>query len=164
VRRWADFEAAAPELAALGRACLERFGFVYVGTLRRDGGPRVNPVEAHIVDGNLVHVMVPWTLKARDLMRDARAFVHTPVVDATRGEGEFKLRGRAVEIRDRGLRDAVANAVERKSGWRPGDDWRFFTVDIESAAFHRWDEEENLHHVLRWTPMRGVEASTRTYL
>jgi hypothetical protein len=49
--RWADFEEAAPELAALGRERIERFGFVFLGTIRSDGGPRINPVEAHLVEG-----------------------------------------------------------------------------------------------------------------
>ena len=52
--RWADFEVAASELATLGRERFERFGFLFVGTVRRDGGPRVNPVEAYVVDGHLV--------------------------------------------------------------------------------------------------------------
>jgi hypothetical protein len=44
--RWADFEVAASELATLGRERFERFGFLFVATVRKDGGPRVNPVEA----------------------------------------------------------------------------------------------------------------------
>jgi hypothetical protein len=43
---WAEFERAVPELAALGRERIERFNFVLIGTPRRDGAPRINPVEA----------------------------------------------------------------------------------------------------------------------
>ncbi len=40
--RWADFETAAPMLAAQGRELIERFRFVLVGTIRRraDGDHR----------------------------------------------------------------------------------------------------------------------------
>jgi hypothetical protein len=163
--RWAEFEEEAPELAALGRERIEEFGFVFIGTVRKDGGPRVNPVEAHLIEGDLVHALVPWTLKAHDLRRDPRAFLHTPVRDAALGEpGEFKLRARAVEIRAPGFRRTVADALEAKSGWRPPDEWYLVAMEIESAVFHRYDEREDIHHVLRWTPERGVEASTRTYL
>jgi hypothetical protein len=163
--RWAEFEEEAPELAALGRERIEEFGFVFIATVRKDGGPRVNPAEAHIVEGNLVHALVPWTLKALDLRRDPRAFLHTPVRDAARGDpGEFKARARAVEIGDPRFRQTVADAVEAKSGWRPTDDWYLVTMEIESAVFHRYDAKEEVHHVLRWTPRRGVEVSTRTYL
>lgn len=74
--QWANFEAAAPLLAAHGRELIERFRFVLVGTIRSDGTPRISPVEAHIVRGHLMLVMIPGTLKARDLLRD-RAFSST---------------------------------------------------------------------------------------
>src|ERR671922_49142 len=97
MRRWADFEQEAPELAALGRERIEQFGFVFLGTVRKDGGPRVNPAEAFIVEGHLALSLIPGSLKARDLLRDPRAFLHTPVVDRHLGApGEFKLRGHAV--------------------------------------------------------------------
>jgi hypothetical protein len=165
MRRWGDFEEAAPELAALGRERIERFGFVFIGTVRKDGGPRVNPVEAHLLESDLALCMIRDSLKALDLLRDARAFLHTPILDAASGApGEFKLRGRAVPIEDAALRSALADAIESRSGWRPTDEWRSFTVDVESAVFHRYDEEAEVHRVLRWTPERGLERSTRTYL
>ena len=165
MRRWADFEEAAPELAELGRARIERFGFVFLGTVRKDGGPRVSPVEAHLVAGHLAVATIPGSLKALDLNRDSRAFLHTPVLDAQRGApGEFKLRARAIEARDQALRDAVADTFEREGGWRPLEDWRIWTMDVESAVFHAFDEAEKLHRMLVWTPERGLERSTRTYL
>ena len=41
---WGEFEAAEADLAALGRRRLEEPGVVLVGTLRRDGWPRISPV------------------------------------------------------------------------------------------------------------------------
>jgi hypothetical protein len=165
MRTWADFEREAPELATLGRERIEQFGFVFLGTIRRDGGPRVNPAEAHIVERHLVLVLIPWSLKARDQRRDSRAFLHTPVIDAALGTpGEFKLRGRAREVEEGVLREAVAGTFQRRSGYRPPEDWLHLTMDIESAAFLRYDQEADLHRMLVWTPERGLEASTRTYL
>lgn len=165
MRRWADFEESAPGLAAIGRELIEQFGFVFVGTIRKDGGPRVNPVEAWIVDGHLAVCMIWRSLKALDLLRDPRAFLHTPVTDRLLGTpGEFKARAKAIEIREDALREAVADTLERGSGWRPPERWHYFTMDIESAALHRYDEKDDVHHMVRWTPERGVEASTRTYL
>jgi hypothetical protein len=163
--RWADFAQAAPEVAAPGAKLIEDFGFVFLGTVRKDGGPRVNPAEAHLVEGDLAHVLLPRSLKALDLLRDPRAFLHTPVLDRVYARrGEFKVRGRAVVIADRALRERVADTVEQRSGWRPPDDWRFFTIDVESGAFLRYDEDAEVHRVLLWTPERGLESSTRTYL
>jgi hypothetical protein len=72
------------------------------------------------------------------------------------------VRARTLPVSDGDLRSAIADAIERRGGYRPPDDWHFFTIDVESAAFHDYDEAEDIHHVRRWTPMRGYEASTRT--
>jgi Pyridoxamine 5'-phosphate oxidase len=142
---------------------MERFGFVFLGTVRKDGGPRVNPVEAHLVEGELTHALMPRSVKALDLLRDPRAYLHTPVLDAELGRpGEFKLRGRAVPVEDETLRDAIRDDVERSGGWRPPVDWRFFRFEIESAAFHEYDEAHDIHVLKRWTPERGYEATTRS--
>jgi hypothetical protein len=141
---------------------MERFGFVFLGTVRKDGGPRVNPVEVHFVGGELTHALLPTSVKAGDLLRDPRAYLHTPVLDAALGRpGEFKLRAHALSIEDEGLVAAVQDAIEARSGWRPPADWRFFRQEIESAAFHEFDEATKAHVLKRWTPERGYEAMTR---
>jgi len=147
--RWVDFEEAAPELAKLGRERLERFGFLFVATVRADGGPRVNPVEAYVVDGHLVLNMMWRSLKALDLLRDPRAYLHTPITDRLGAPGEFKLTGRALPIDDRALRGASADAIEAKIDWRPPERSHFFTVDIERAAFITY-EEDGTKHVEIW--------------
>ncbi len=136
--QWANFEAAAPLLAAQGRELIERFRFVLVGTIRSDGTPRISPVEAHIVRGHLMLVMIPGTLKARDLLRDPRMLVNSPITHPDDPNTEFKLRGRVVEMRDQALREATADAIETASGWRPPAGWHFFSLDIEEAAFLAW--------------------------
>jgi hypothetical protein len=161
--RWADFEEAAPELAALGRERIERFGFVFLATIRKDGGPRVNPVEAHFVEGELTHAMMTASVKALDLVRDPRAYLHTPILSAASGEpGEFKARTWALPVVDDPMRGAIQDTVAERAGWRPPDDWRYFTLDLESAAFHDYDAAAEVHVVKRWTPERGYEAFTRT--
>ena len=76
---WAELETAAPDIMARGQELLERFQFVFVGTLTKDGSPRVNPCEAYVIDGHLLLNMMPRSLKALDLLRDPRIYVHTPV-------------------------------------------------------------------------------------
>jgi hypothetical protein len=152
---WANFEAAAPLLAAQGRELIERFRFVLVGTIRRDGTPRISPVEAHIVRGHMMLVMIPGTLKARDLLRDPRILLNSPITHPDDPNMEFKLRGRAVETRDQVLRVATADAIEAASGWRPPDGWHFFSIDIEDAAFLEWQRGEL--HLTRWNRDRGLD-------
>ena len=46
MKRWADLEQEAPELAQAGRALIYavKVGLGYLATVRKDGGPRVHPV------------------------------------------------------------------------------------------------------------------------
>jgi hypothetical protein len=157
--QWADFEEAAPEPAAQGRELIERFRFVLVGTIRRDGTPRISPVEAHIVGGRLMLVMITGTLKASDLLRDPRILLHSPVTHPDDHNAEFKLRGRAIELGDQALREATADAIAEASGWRPPLGWHFFSIDIEDAAFIMWEGGEL--RMARWNHECGLEHVRR---
>jgi Pyridoxamine 5'-phosphate oxidase len=157
--RWVDFEAAAPEPAAQGRELIERFRFVLVGTIRRDGTPRISPVEARIVSGHLMLVMIAGTLKARDLLRDPRILLNSPITHPDDPNAEFKLRGRAIEIQNQALREATVDAIAAASGWRPPEGWHFFSIDIEEAAFIAWEGGEM--QMARWTRDRGLEHVRR---
>jgi Pyridoxamine 5'-phosphate oxidase len=156
---WSQFERAAPELAARGRERIERFDFVLIGTLRSDGGPRVNPVEAYVVNGELTMNMMYRSRKALDLLGDPRVLVHSVVTRREGDEGEFKLRGRALPIEDAELREAVADNFEQKIEWRPPDESHFFAVDINSAVFVIY--EEGHQHMTLWDPQRGITQSVR---
>ena len=112
--RWADFAAEAPGLAAQGGALIDRFGFVFIGTIRADGTPRISPVEAHLVGGDLMLVIIPGTRKARDVLRDPRIVLQSPVTEAAAPGGEFKLRGEAVKVTDDIVRAETAEAIERR--------------------------------------------------
>src|SRR2546427_5275143 len=98
---WQQFKQAAPELAALGEERFERTGVVLVGTLRKNGWPRISPVEPFINDGHLYLGMMWQSRKALDLLRDPRCTVHSSISNRDGTEGEFKLYGRALEIQDR---------------------------------------------------------------
>jgi len=156
---WADFESAAPELAAQGRELIDRQGFVLLGTIRRDGTPRISPIEARVVQGHLMLVMIRGTHKARDVLRDSRLVLNTPVFDPADPGCELKLRGRAVPVEDRGLLEATARATETASGWRPPADWHFFSIEVEDVALMEWDR--GALAMTRWTDERGVERLTR---
>ena len=92
---WEQFEAAAPEMAAVGRAQFEQSGVVLIGTLRKDGFPRISCVEPCILDGVLYLGMMWQSRKALDLLQDPRIAVHNTICTSTGDEVEFSLRGRA---------------------------------------------------------------------
>lgn len=140
---WNEFATAAPELARLGEERLEKWGLCLVGTIRRDGTPRISPVEPVITGGKLNLGMMWRSKKALDLLRDPRCLLHSIITDKAGTEGEFKLRGQAAEITDEDQRERYCVALYEKIKWRPeGVEWHLFALDIEQAAYQVFENEK----------------------
>lgn len=153
--RWAEFAETAPELAGLGEELFLRSGLGLVGTLRRDGSPRISPCEVFLVDGELLLGMMWRSRKALDLLRDPRLAVNSPQADRNAAGGDFKLYGAAVEVTDPALRERYADVVEATIDWRPKDPYHLFAIDIESAGYISFGEGRR---ALRWSVTGGLEA------
>ena len=146
---WEHFRAEAPGLAASAEKLFEQNGVILLGTIRRDGSPRISPVEPFIVEGDLQLGMMPRSLKARDLRRDPRCTVHSAVSDRMAKDGEFKLHGRAVDVLDPKTRRRYERTLLEKIGWSPeGMDYPLFSIEIVSAGFFVNVDEERI--VKRW--------------
>ena len=140
---WQQFGGQAPELAALGEAQFARTGLALVGTLRRDGWPRISPVEPFIVGGQLYLGMMWRSVKALDLLRDPRCVVHSTVSNRDGTEGEFKVYGRAVEVNDPEERRRFGDAVFAAIGFRPEEpEFHCFPISIESVVFSQLRDSE----------------------
>jgi len=163
---WNDFEDHQPRLAARARERLVGPGVLLVVSLRADGTPRLSPVEPYVLDGRLLLSMLWDSHKARDLQRDPRLLVHSVVTGRDGGEGELKLRGRAVEVSDRELQGHYAAAVSADLGWSPEvGSFHLFEVDVEHVAFLRYDDETGDQFVTTWPPgeelvRRGTTATS----
>jgi hypothetical protein len=152
--RWAEFEAAAPELAALGMTGFREQNLCIIGTLAADGWPRLSPNEVYFPGGELLLGMMRNSRKSMDLERDSRITVMTPQCDREAKRGDFKVYGRAVAITDPALRQAYADMVFAAIDWRPIDPYPLFAVEIERAAYIDFADE---HRLIRWSAARGVE-------
>jgi hypothetical protein len=156
---WGDLEAAAPEIARLGKGRLDQARVALLATLRRDGSPRISPVEPFLTQGHLLFGAMSWSSKTRDLLRDPRCVLHSAISGPDTGEGELKLYGRAIETDDQ-----IRNSCEE--GWwvgRPRDVATVFGLNIEQAAFISWDTEHGQMTVRRWSPRRGLTETRRSY-
>ena len=158
--RWSEFEAGAPDMAALARERLEDRHLCLVGTLRTDGWPRISPVEPYIVQGELMLGMMPGSRKALDLLRDPRVVVHSVVTDWEGSEGDVKLYGHAAEVMDEDRRLELFQAVANAHRWAEAHDpdprggSHVFAVDIASAAFVRFGPDT--WEIWRWDPDAGL--------
>lgn len=156
---WRDVEEGAPELARLGVARLSSARVALLGTLRRDGSPRISPIEPYIVGGQLLIGALAWSAKASDLRRDPRYVLHSVVTGPDSGEGELKLYGSAGEA-GHDLRRAAAEA------WWVGlapEKAVVFTLRVGQAAFVDWDIKGGVMTVHRWSADSGYSVASRSY-
>ena len=151
---WEEFARSAPELAKLGEDRLRTPGVALLGTLRRDGSPRISPCEVFVVDGDLMLGMMWRSRKALDLLRDPRVVVHSTLTSREGTEGDFKLSGRVREVTDPHRRTRYGDTLQEAIDWRPSEPFHLFAVDIEQIGFIRFGED---HAALRWTPEDGLE-------
>ena len=148
---WGEMSREQPKLAALGLKRLSEPGVVLIGTIRRDGTPRISPVEPLFWDGDLWLSMLWASRKAADLMRDHRLLVHSVVTGRDGSLGEYKLRGDAVAERDFGVQARYASVVHAQLGWAPTPGrFHLFWVDIADVTFIRYDDATGDQFVTWW--------------
>jgi hypothetical protein len=143
----------APDRPGFAERVLERFTsrkHSTLATLRRDGSPRISGTEVSFDGEDLSLGMMPGSLKARDLQRDARLALHSPTDDPPEQDpsswaGEAKIAGRGVEVTDRS---------PPKEGPR-------FRVDITEVVLTRVGEPADHLVIESWHPGRGVERRRR---
>jgi hypothetical protein len=152
---WSHLKQSAPEFAARARSIIRQWGFMYLGTIRPDGAPRISAVETHLVEGHLVLVLIPQSLKSRDVARDPRVVLQSPIVNAEEPETELKIRGRAQVLPHNELRDSIADAIEDRRGWRPVA-WHVTTVVLEHVSMMEWRAGDLT--VTRWDPINGLRG------
>ena len=153
--RWDAFEDACPEIARVARERFAKDGVVLVGTIRRDGSPRISPNEPDVAVGRLFVSMMWRSRKAVDLLRDPRIVVHSAPSDRMNPGGDIKLYGRVVDERDPGVREAFREAIRSRIGWAPEEpEYHCFSVDVEEAAYVRFTQET--FEIWHWTPEAGL--------
>ncbi len=140
---FADLTVAAPSIAAFFGDRTTATGLTLVGTVRRDGWPRVSPMELSILDGRLYVGSMPNAVKAQDLQRDARCCVLTPLADKDDLAGEAKLFCRAREIADPDEWEVLRAHFNSLNDFDLGElgGSHVFELEIESAAWQRVEGE-----------------------
>jgi hypothetical protein len=152
--RWDRFEGTCPEIADQARRRFVEDGLCMLGTLRADGSPRISPCELDFAGGELMLGMMWQSRKARDLLRDPRCVVHSCTSDRMATQGDVKLYGRAVDVRDPERRTVYCDAIRARIDWAPDEpNFHVFAIDIASAAYITFAEPRRM---LTWDPGRGL--------
>lgn len=165
--RISDLAALAPDVAT---PLIERFRATHLGllaTIRADGSPRISPIEVMVHDGGLFVGMMPGSTKWRDVVRDPRICLSTPVADSSDVGGDGKIFGVARPIADQDVADDLIRLHAAASGFDPeailGSP--MFEVTVDGAAWqgvegdtmvtHSWNERDGYRHRRR---TGGIDA------
>ena len=152
--QFGEFRRACPELAELAEERLRRAEVLLLGTLRRNGWPRITPVECDFVGDDLMIGMMWRSPKALDLMRDPRCVVHTVVPDRQGTQGDAKLYGTAVAVEEPERRAAYRETIFARIGWQPEEpEYHLYAIDVTSAGFVIFGDHR---YALAWDPERGL--------
>jgi hypothetical protein len=149
---WLGFKRAAPHIGQLAQQAFDEQHLAILGTLRRDGWPRISPCEVYFVDDEMLLGMMPRSKKVDDLRRDPRITVVNGQEKREPKLGDVKLYGTAIEITDHGLRERLADAQEALIDWRPPTHAPVFAIDVERASYISFGDGRRL---LIWTPDGG---------
>jgi hypothetical protein len=159
---WDELAKEAPGVAAVAERRLTVTGLAMLGTLRKDGFPRISPVEP-LVDGDrlVLHEGRPvfgmmWrSTKALDLQRDPRFTLHTATADKELTDGDAKAWGTMAEVTEPDEVEYMADLIERHVGYRfePGT-FHAFLPDLLGASTVRVEGE--VMYVETWRPGAGV--------
>ena len=153
---WGRFGAEAPELAAAVKSRFESAGIAFLGTLRRDGSPRLTMLHPMIEDGDIWLSMMAGSRKAADVLRDPRLTLHAASVDPWVKEGDAKLSGRGIPVADDDEEqfERWAAGVRKRKGWMPPRPFPLFRIEMTDASFLRAGSGVLVVEV--WRPGRGV--------
>jgi hypothetical protein len=159
---WERFVEEAPSVAEVVERRLTATGLAMLGTLRRDGFPRISPVEP-LVDGDrlVLHRGLPvlgmmWrSTKALDLRRDPRYTIHTATADKQVGDGDAKFWGTVTEVTEPDEVAHMADVIEKAVGHRfePGT-FHAFLPDLQGASSVAVAGDVMVVEV--WSPGAGV--------
>jgi hypothetical protein len=135
---WNEVTDAAPDLAGAVRARFEATGLGLLATLRRDGSPRISGIETTFAVGELWLGMMDGSRKALDLQRDPRLALHSATADKDVKEGDARITGRGVEVReDDDRRGAFLDHLRAKGDWAPDGPFHLFAVDVTELMMLR---------------------------
>jgi Pyridoxamine 5'-phosphate oxidase len=165
---FADIENVEPDLADRVRAILSSTTNAVLGTIRRDGSPRLSGADPYFHDGQLCIWSMPSARKGQDLRRDPRVAVHSIPWDSRKlregaadvGGADAKVSGTAVLVSDAGALSAFRTWLKSDRGVETPEDWDLFRIDIDALTVISVDNGELL--VDRWSTTEGRQMMRRT--
>ncbi len=158
--RWDEFVEACPDIGKPAQERFERDQLVLLGTISRDGWPRISPCELDFVGGQLTMGMMWRSPKALDLLRGSPLVVHSIQADRHATEPDIKLFGRGIDLRQPDTREAYREAIKQRIDWAPEEPrFHLFAFDVERAAVLAFAND--IETVTLWDAEQGLRTRTK---
>jgi hypothetical protein len=153
--RWQDVVDAEPDFAAEVQRVFDAHRHKTIGTLRRDGSPRLSGLELGFTAGDVTFGMMPASRKVADLRRDPRTEVHSASFlvegDEASWQGDARISGTAREVTDPEERRRYTDT--------PPDAHPLFVLDIDRVVRVKLDGEPPHLLIQTWRPGQPLEEA-----
>jgi len=153
--RWQDVVDAEPDFAAEVQRVFDAHLHKTVGTLRRDGAPRLSGLELGFTAGDVTFGMMPGSRKVADLRRDPRTEVHSASFivegDEASWQGDARISRRAREVTDPEERKRYTET--------PPEAHPLFVLDIERVVRVKLDGDPPHLLIQTWRPGQPLEET-----
>lgn len=162
-----ELHTAEPALAERVQAILTSATNAVIGTISRDGTPRLSGADPHFHGRDLYVWSMPGARKGDDLRRDPRIAVHSIPWDSRKvrdgaddvGLADAKVIGRAQLVTDDGEYAAFRDWLSARRGGEQPADWDLFRVDIDTVAVVYVDDGRLA--IDRWSASGGRRTTRR---
>lgn len=136
---WQNFRIEAPELAQLAEDRFAATDLLMLGTLRKNGWPRITPIEYVFYEGEFVMGGMWQSKKLLDLLRDPRCVIHSTTSNKDGTQGDAKVYGRALPM-DPAREEGYWQFIFARMNWRPDGPAHVFVFEPESAGYVRFGD------------------------
>lgn len=170
---WLDVETSNPEFAAKAQAFFDAHRHKFLGTIRKDGSPRISGTETVFLNGNIYLGMMVGSRKAMDLRRDPRLTVHSGSNEPETWSGDVKLSGTGIEVTDEDELEAFRRAGEATRASSLEDEktapeaqespepFHLFKISIDEVAMVTLSEAKDHLVIERWHPGQPIRRVER---
>jgi hypothetical protein len=150
--------AESPEFGAAVRRLFDSHRHNILGTLRKDGSPRLSGIEVTFLDDDVWFGGMWMSRKCLDLRRDPRFALHTSSVDPPAWAGDARMSGVVQEVVDKAQFEAV---VKASGGEADSDPSHLFRAELEEVVLTRLGDPADHLVIELWRPGRGVRRTKR---
>lgn len=154
---WRDLELEQPAFAAAAGNLFRVHKHHVLGTLRKNGAPRLSGQEVWFSEGELWFGAMAGALRAHDLQRDARFELHTSSIDPPGWTSDAKLAGLAQEVTDPAT---VRGAMAAREEAPPGR-FHLFRCRVTEVVLTRLGEPPDHLVFESWRDGRGLLRQER---